>query len=212
MYVKKLWMVGLIAVTVAMAGCNSSNLDDVDIPIPAIGDTTALGDSKLKTVPVTETADVESPAEKAFNMPAANAPPNEICQKFLELLNAEEPDHFELLLTPAAVNISNRLKFQLPPIAEKGAKLTIGEPVFNTIREKICFIDCDFAASADSEATEVTMMLRKSKRGWRVAGMMIESEESSEVKNLISFENRVDVAQIQSSVEEPVSTTVDSNE
>lgn len=209
-------MIGLtamtVALTVAMTGCNTSSLDSVEIPIPTADDAATISESKLKTVPVTETADVESPAEKAFTMPTVDAPPTEICQKFLEFLNAEEPDHFELLLTPAAINISNRLKFQLPPIAEQGTKLTIGEPVFNTIREKICFIDCDFAASADSEATEVTMMLRKSKRGWRVAGMMIESEESSEVKNLISFENRVDVAQIQSSVEEPVSTTVDSNE
>lgn len=206
MYFNRSWMVGVIAVTVALAGCNSNSLENIEIPIP---DAPASIESPgLKTIPVTETTNVESPAEKAFSMPSVDASADEVCQKFLSALNAEEPDHFELLLTPAAINISNRLKFQLPPIAEHGTKLTIGEPKYNTIREKICFIDCSFAATNDSEATDVTMMLRKFKSGWRVAGMMIDADDS-ELKNLISFENSVDVAQIKSSIEEPISTSAE---
>ena len=42
--------------------------------------------------------------------------------------------------------------------------------------------------------------MRKNKSGWRIAGMMVETEES-EFGNLLSFENSTDVKQIKQSLE-----------
>ena len=191
-----------------LAGCNSGNLDSVELPIPDAVEGSEGIDDQLKTLAVTATTDAESPAANSFEVPPSDASPQSVCKTFIELLNREQPEHYELLLTPAAINVSSRLKFHLPPLAEPGTRFELSEPAFNTIREKLCFIDCEFSASSDEEVSDVTVMMRKMKNGWRVAGMMIEGE-TPEAKNLISFESRVDVNQIKASVEVPADSTVD---
>ena len=105
--------------------------------------------------------------------------------------------------------MSNRMKFALPPVAEADAKFKFGDARYASIRQKICFIDCHPVEQKDSEQAKITWMMRKSNSGWRVAGMLVPGNDDK-LTNLLSFENKIDVAQIRDSLSEPVSTTIDS--
>ena len=94
-----------------------------------------------------------------------------------------------------------KIKFQLPPIADPGTKFVGAEPKFATIRQKVCFVNCESSATADQDAVSgLSLMMRKTKSGWRVAGMMLMDEEQ-ETQNLLSFENLTDLGQIKDSVQ-----------
>ena len=178
-------------------GCTSEKLSDVELPIPDQSSELNELDERPSTLRVT-TSDVGvSPAATPFKIPDINTPPEHVCKQFVELLNRGDSKHFELLLTPAALNVSNKLNFSLPPLADEHAKIEVGVPQFGTIREKLCFVDCKIT---DTESTDLTMMLRNSKKGWRVAGMMVEGETVNS-KNLLSFENLTDVGQIRESLQ-----------
>ena len=178
-------------------GCTTEKLSEMELPIP--DESTSLNelDENPSTLKVT-TSDVGvSPAATQFAIPDINSTASDVCRLFVQLLNRGDSKHFELLLTPAALNVSNKLKFSLPPLADEHAKLEIGEPQFGTVREKLCFVDCKIV---DSGSTDITFMLRNSKKGWRVAGMMVAGEDA-EARNLLSFENVTDVSQIRESLQ-----------
>lgn len=178
-------------------GCTTEKLSEVELPIPDETVTLAELDEHPSTLKVT-TSDVGvSPAATRFKIPDINTPPEDVCKQFIELLNRSDSKHFELLLTSAALNVSNKLNFSLPPLADEHATVEVGEPQFSTIREKLCFVDCQIK---DAVSTDLTMMLRNSKKGWRIAGMMVEGEIAG-AKNLLSFENLTDVTQISESLQ-----------
>ncbi len=180
-------------------GCNTGDLDSVAIPVPDVEDNSAEEVTSTLAVQPT-TADV-SPAAAQFQLPNVDAAPEEVSRKFLHFLNAEDRENFELLLTPAALNAVTKSKFQLPPIAEPSAQFDCAEPAFATIRQKTCFVSCDFKEVSDNDAlTGLSLMLRKTKSGWRVAGMTLQ-EQQGDSSNLLSFENAVDLDQIKASVQ-----------
>lgn len=192
----------IAVVCVIFAGCTPDKLSDVALPIP--GENESL-DGVAITTNTLKNKDINSgvsPASAEFQMPDINTPVTSVCQDFIHHLNAGDSNVFELLLTPAALNVSNKLKFSLPPLGEENADVKISEPKFSTIRERICFVDC---VVSDTEETEISLMLRKGKQGWRVAGMMVEGS-TQESKNLLSFESVADVVQIRDSLNVSVST------
>ena len=193
---QKLIATNLIVVAVlAIGGCSPEKISEMELPIPDEPNLQELSEN-TSTLKV-ETSEVSvSPAAAHFQMPDINTPADEVCRQFIELLNQGDSNRFELLLTPAALNVSNKLRFSLPPLGEVGAEIKTSDPQFGTLREKLCFVDCTIR---DSELSEITMMLRNSKQGWRIAGMMVHGEDS-ETKNLLSFENLTDVTQIRDSL------------
>lgn len=193
----------LLFLVMIVAGCNSASLSDIDLPIPE-GDTESESiDSETSTIAASTSGDASSPAVSTMELPSRGASPVEVCQHFVECLNREESDCFELLLTPAALGISTRTQFRLPPVASAAANIELDTPKYGTNREKLCYVDCKLEepdGQSDSERPEkMTWMLRKTKAGWRVAGMLIASSETQDV-NLLSFENEADIEQIRSSL------------
>ena len=189
-------------------GCAPDSISEVELPIPPAAKDAKTGDESLNTIAVKQVADATSPATNVFVLPSADTPPDVVCKQFLELLNLEDANSFELLLTPAALNVANRLKFHLPPIADAATKFTVAEPAYGTIREKLCFVDCKFDDAENVENSTLTVMMRKTRSGWRIAGMMVDGEQTG-TQNLLSFENSKDVLQIKSSVEDVSVETVD---
>ena len=187
--------------TLMWVGCSPDQLSEVALPIPDDAEIRNDDANSTSTVlPKLESSDL-SPATHEFNMPTTDAAPEVVCQQFVELLNLELPNYFELLMTPAALNVANRNNFHLPPIASANSPFTVEPPVFSSIRQKICFVSCQFEAmSPQDDQQNITFMMRKNKSGWRIAGMMVETEES-EFGNLLSFENSTDVKQIKQSLE-----------
>ena len=202
--------ISLASVTICLfLGCGPKDLSEVELPIPTESEPLHEKPNRTQTVAVTN-ADVTSPATD-ISQPNSDTPPEEICRRFLRELNRENPDQFKLLLTSAAINVSSQLKFDLPPVADANSKFELDSPRFASIRRNVCFVDCRLADStvntkeSSIEPSKITWMLRKTKSGWRVAGMLVPGEE---FENLLSFESRSDLVQIRESLTEEVSTTV----
>ena len=178
------------------------------MPIPAESDPIQENPNRTQTVAVTN-ADATSPATD-FSQPNSDTPPEEVCRRFLRELNRENPDQYKLLLTSAAINVSSQLKFDLPPVADANSTFELDSPRYASIRGNVCFVDCWLSRNESNkqdsiEGSKITWMLRKTKSGWRLAGMLVPGEKS---ENLLSFENKSDVAQIRDSLTEEVSTSV----
>ncbi len=190
----------LLVICFLVCGCSPENLSDLELPIPTDDtdiDTLAENPSRLE---VSDTIGSVSPASTPFQVPDVNTSPEDVCRQFLTLLNLGESNQFELLLSPTALSVCSQLQFSLPPLGEPNSKVTIQPAAFGTLRQKLCFVDCEIV---DSESTQVALMLRNGRQGWRVAGMLVDGNES-ESKNLLSFENLTDVEQIRDSLQASV--------
>lgn len=191
---------------VLLSGCGPTDLSDVELPIPR-ADAEIQPANRTQIVEVANT-DEASPVSENLALPGIAASPVDVCKRFLQELNRENPDQFGLLLTPAALTVANRMKFDLPPVAQANAKFKFGDARYASIRQQICFVDCQLEEQTDSEQTTITWMMRKSNSGWRVAGMLVPGNDDS-LSNLLSFESKIDLAQIRDSLSESVSATLD---
>ena len=203
----------LIVCTVGMSvllGCGPTDLSEVDLPIPVEheSDSPKEKEKRTQTVKVATTEVENSPAKDILSPPASDASPESVCRHFVRELNRENSDQFRLLLTSAAINVSSKLNFDLPPIADADTHFELSEPRYASIRKNICYIDCSIESADEPNDTgpqKISWMMRKTNSGWRVAGMLVPSKEQS--SNLLSFENVVDIKQIQDSLTEEVSTS-----
>lgn len=180
----------------AFVACNNS-VDMQNQPIPVGKTTDVKPETKTNSVAVVD-VDAQSPATVADPIPNSDASPLTVCKSFVRFLNSGETTNAELLLTPAALTVTSRAGFQIPPIGDTETTCTFAEPQYSTTKQKLCYIECQLD---DDEESTITWMLRKSRRGWRVAGMMID-DEATESVNLISFESSRDVQQIKTEVAE----------
>jgi len=185
------------------AGCGPGDMSAIDLPIPTEKASTSEEVPRTLTVPVAAAADAPSPAAVMTGPPRLDAGPDEVCRQFLQALNRENPDQFKLFLTSAALNVANRLKFDLPPVAEADEAIELSSVRFASIRNHVSYVDCRIA---DSEE-KITWMLRKTDLGWRIAGMLVPRQDGT--SNLLSFENSVDVTQIRNSLAEQISSSSD---
>ena len=182
---------GLCACFVAtMAACNNTvDMKNQPIPVVDVAPDAPL-DEKTNSVAVVD-IDAKSPATVTNPIPTADASPAKVCESFVRFLNAGDLPNAELLLTPTALTATSRAGFQIPPIGEADSVCTFSEPQYGTKKQRLCYVDCQIG----DDESKITWMLRKSIRGWRVAGMMIDDDETESV-NLISFENPRDIQQI----------------
>ena len=191
----------------AVSGCGPRDLSEVELPIPKATETVNPL-KETKTVEVTNT-NATSPAFDNSPLPGDGATPEEVCERFLIELNRENPDQYRMLFTPAALTVTSRLDFDLPPIADSNAEFELSGLRFASIRKKVCFVDSR-VANSENDSEKVTWMLRKSKFGWRIAGMLV-PDSNEEVQNLLSFESSTDVGQIRDNLTSEVGIDAQSN-
>ncbi len=189
-----------VAGMVITVGCGSQEISTAGIPLDMEESSTR---SETAIVSVAHPTESVSPAINHQPL-AEDASPESVCRRFLEHLNREDVDEYEILLTPAAMTVANRLDFHLPPVADADGRFELSEPMFSTNREKLCYIDSKFT-SGQPDQTSITWMLRNTKSGWRMAGMLVTGSEP-ETQNLLSFENMTDINQIKASLIEDVSS------
>jgi hypothetical protein len=161
---------------------------------------------QTNSVNAASNVEAESPAAGQNKLPNPDASPTVICEKFVRFLNEGNQQNVELLLTPAALTVTTRAEFQIPPLGEPNAKFTLSEPRYNTNKQSLCYVDCSLSTLLDDQEirTEVTWMLRRHKLGWRIAGMMV-ADASTGVLDLLSFENVNDVSRIKNELSQEVS-------
>jgi hypothetical protein len=192
----------LWAGVVMTVGCGSQGIGSTDIPLDTEVDSAM---AETATVSVAKPAQSVSPAVTQEPI-AEDESPEVVCRRFLQQLNRENVDEFEMLLTPAAMTIANRLDFHLPPVADANSRFELSDPRYSTNREKLCYIDSTFSGGKIDQA-RMTWMLRKTKSGWRVAGMLIAGTQP-DTQNLLSFENTTDINQIKASLTGDVSAAL----
>jgi hypothetical protein len=149
----------------------------------------------------------QSPAAGENRLPDCSAAPDMVCKKFVQFLNNEDHASASQLLTPAAIAATRRASFRIPPIGERNAVFEFSDPQYSTIKQQLCFVECRGIEEIDSQEleTHVTWMLRKTKPGWRVAGMLV-SDSSNGTGDLFSFENIDDIQQIKQGVSDDLSS------
>jgi hypothetical protein len=140
-----------------------------------------------------------SPAVNSTDLPVPEASPAEVCRVFMELLKTGNRVSAENLLTRAALTATTKAGLQLEPIGGATARYEMGMIRYATIQNELAQVDCTVIDQIDGAEvkSEVTWLVRKQNLGWRVAGLLVDVDNSSS-KDLLSFESLHDVAKIKS--------------
>ena len=197
------------SIAVSLVGCGSGDtgIDLAGKEIPA--SKSANGELEATSVTASNQNTESSPAEADSKLLPANASPVEVCQRFLELLQAGNRLSAENLLTRSALAVTGRAELKLEPLGGPTAKYNLAEPLYATNKQKLAQVACTVVESENGETfkTSLTWIVRKRNEGWRISGMMIQLEEGLP-PDFLSFENYDDVLKIKGSIDsQEVSTT-----
>ena len=143
-----------------------------------------------------ETAVADTPpvdlATQPATLPEKDASAKEVCESFLGLLAQGERSLAEKLLTPQAFRTTVAAGLELQAMGDPGTTLNVGEAAYATSRAIVAQVPCTVKA-ADGPERKIEWLMRHTQSGWRIAGLIMQSGESSE---LLSLENKADVESI----------------
>lgn len=194
-------VVALAAISFSLTGCGNGNvgldLAGKEIPATAVAETNREATSVSPSGENTES----SPAEIASKLPAADALPDEVCERFLDLLQSGNRLSAENLLTRTALAITGKADLKLEPLGGPMAKYKLAKPMYATTKQKLAQVECTVIDELDGKAfeTSLTWMLSKQNEGWRISGMIVQFEEDQPL-DLLSFENFDDVRKIKNTI------------
>ena len=142
-------------------------------------------------------------ATQPNTLPEKDASASEVCQCFLGLLAQDERTLAEQLLTRRALKVTVEAGLELEPMGGKDASLKVGEAIYATSKAEVAQVSCTVTEKNGKQQT-LTWMMRRGDSGWRVAGLILNSEKSPE---FLSLENKADVAAIMGSSGSTTSST-----
>ncbi len=197
-----LYALAIFAFSLAIAGCNEAP-EDSKSSNPEAPASEPAEPAETTSVPTIKTPTLDSPAEAVVKLPDADALPNVVCLEFMKLLRGGDRLNAEHLLTRTAFSVTTRADWQLPPIGSSSAEYEMGEVRYATSKQKLAQVDCKVIDRVDGkqETYDVTWLVRRKKAGWRISGMLIDGEDEKQPKDLVSFENPVDVAMIKETMD-----------
>ena len=154
--------------------------------------------TSTNSVAVVKTTNLASPATASSQAVDANLAPDEVCQRFLQLLQSGNRIGAENLLTRTALMTTSQAGLKLEPMGGPTSTYRIGEVRYATNQKKLAHVDTYVVDQVDGEPyeMEVTWQLHKHGEGWRISGVMLELEQGK-TKDLLSLENKYDVAKLQ---------------
>ncbi len=155
--------------------------------------------SATNSVAVIKSTNLASPATSASQLPDPESTPDQVCQRFLDLLQSGNRIGAENLLTRTALTTTSKAGLKLEPMGGPTSTYRIGEIRYATNKQKLAHVDSYVIDQVDGKPfeMEVTWQLHKHGEGWRISGVMLELEEGK-TKDLLSLENQYDVAKLQS--------------
>ncbi len=183
------------------AGCGDREIGKKTTATESQTSTTAKSGREATSVTASNQNTESSPAVADTKLPPADAAPNEVCRRFLELLQSGNRLSAENLLTRTALTITGRAELKLEPLGGPTATYELAEPMYATNKEELAQVDCKIVDSIDGEPSEwsLTWIVRKRSEGWRISGMMFQFE-TGVPPDLLSFENYDDVLKIKNSI------------
>ena len=125
--------------------------------------------------------------------------PERLCQRFMELLQANESIKAETLMTRMSQMNTTKEELELKAIGGTSAKFTIGQVSYATQKKELAQVECKVVdtVSDDPFEMEMTWLVRRQSKSWRIAGVMLQLDENAK-PDLLSFENLQDVRRIKS--------------
>ncbi len=180
----------LFLIAVLVAGCQSKTRD-----------AEGTGDTK-KSTKTSELDDSNSqPSEKLSHLDSlelkANAEPHQVCEALLKLLQKEDLANAQNLFTREATALILRFDLPLSFPGEPNATFSVSPGKFATSRQALCQVLCTITENSNGTTTdsELGWMLKKSRSGWRVCGMLLPLENDKPM-DFLNFESTTDIANL----------------
>ena len=133
--------------------------------------------------------------------------PEQLCQRFMELLQRNESIKAGALMTRMSQMNTTKEELELKAIGGPSAKFTIGQVSYATLKKKLAQVQCKVAdtSSDDPFEMEMTWLVKRHDKteAWRIAGVMLQLDENAKI-DLLSFENLADVRRIKSINDEQI--------
>jgi len=182
-------------------GCNN---EAEKSPEPSDSETESASnviESETTSVAASKTTNQISPAADSNSVLAPNAPPEEVCKRFMKLLQSGNRIAAENLFTRSALTTTTKAGLRLEPMGGPTSTVHIGDVRYATNLKKLAQVDCFISDKhKDGETVvEVTWQLHKQSTGYRISGVMLQLN-AGKAKDLLSLENSYDVAKLQSLV------------
>ena len=138
-------------------------------------------------------------APKAAPDEAFDQSPEQLCRRFMELLQNNESVKAETLMTRMSQMNTTKEELELKAIGGPSAKFTIGQVSFATLKQELAQVDCKVVDTSEDDPfeMEMTWVVKRQNKSWRISGVMLQLEEDSKL-DLLSFENLTDVRRIKS--------------
>lgn len=149
-------------------------------------------DSAAKTGQSNSAAPQIDIATQPNTLPDKDASAKEVCQRFLGLLAQDERVLAEQLLTQRALKVTVNAGLELEAMGGDGSSIEVGDAIYATSRAQVAQVPCS-VKEKDGDKQSLVWMMRRNESGWRIAGLIVNSGKSQE---LLSFENKADVAAI----------------
>ena len=184
----------LIAALAMTVGCSDSAPVKVSKNDDSQAKTAAAAGAEVTTsVNVAKSKTEVSPAKQITKLPAADASPEAVCELFMKYLNSGDRVKAERLLTSVAFDTTAKAGLYLQPMGSADAKVAIGPAIYVTNKQKLAHVECTITEIEDGEpiSDQLTWMVRKSKSGWRIFGMLLTFDEGQQ--DFLSLENAQDV-------------------
>jgi len=205
---KFLAVCSLLATLVLNTGCGkeASDLASTDSQgqsQPASADGTSP--TSVATSPVTTEMSPANIQPKAKTKADFDQSPDGLCQHFMGLLQNNDSIKAENLLTRLSQMNTTKEELELKAIGGPDAKFSIGQVRYATQKKELAQVDCKVidTSSDDPFEMEMTWVVKRKKKSWRISGVMLQIEEDSKI-DLLSFENLTDVRRIKSINDEQV--------
>ena len=144
-------------------------------------------------------------APKKTSDVAFDQSPEQLCQRFMELLQSNESIKAGALMTRMSQMNTTKEELELKAIGGPSAKFTIGQVSYATLKKKLAQVRCKVAdtSSDDPFEMEMTWLVKRQNKSWRIAGVMLQLDENAKI-DLLSFENLADVRRIKSINDEQI--------
>ena len=175
-------------------GCGSSTPVEVSqTEAAAHEEPAAVAEDVTTSVAVSATKTEVSPAVQETKLPDADASPEAVCQLFMKYLNSGDRVKAERLLTSVAFETTAKAGLYLQPMGSTEAKVEISPAFYVTNKQQLAHVVCSITEIEDGKTIkdELTWMVRKSKSGWRIFGMLLTLDDGKQ--DFLSLENAQDV-------------------
>ena len=131
--------------------------------------------------------------------------PKELCQHFMKLLQNNDSIKAETLLTRISQMNTTKEELELKAIGGPNAEFSVGEVRYATQKKELAQVDCKVVdtSSDDPFEMEMTWVVKRNKKAWRISGVMLQIEKDAKI-DLLSFENLADVRRIKAINDEQV--------